>query len=76
MVTFNAAIFDMDGVVTRTARLHARAWKELFDEVLRRRAPDQTQFDERADYRTYVDGKPRLEGVRSFLRARAIALPE
>lgn len=72
---FGAAIFDMDGVVTRTARLHAAAWKELFDDFLRQRAGEGEfqPFDERSDYRAYVDGKPRREGVRSFLRARRVA---
>ena len=78
-VSFQAAIFDMDGVITRTADLHAAAWKELFDDFLRGRAqagePYQP-FDEKAEYRAYVDGKPRREGVRSFLRARGIALGE
>jgi len=76
---FAAAIFDMDGVVTRTARLHAAAWKELFDDFLRQRAGEGVQFepfDERSDYRAYVDGKPRREGVRSFLRARRVAFSE
>ncbi|HLS85780.1 MAG TPA: beta-phosphoglucomutase family hydrolase [Burkholderiales bacterium] len=77
-MSFQAAIFDLDGVVTRTASVHAAAWKELFDEFLERRAGGGAfePFDERADYRAYVDGKPRIEGVRSFLRARGIALPE
>lgn len=72
-----AAIFDMDGVITRTASLHAAAWKETFDELLRRHATaamSYRPFDERAEYRAHVDGKPRLEGVRSFVRARAIVL--
>ena len=69
------AIFDMDGVVTRTARLHAAAWKELFDAFLARRGGGLAPFDEKAEYLAYVDGKPRLEGVRSFLRARGISLP-
>lgn len=76
---FQAAIFDMDGVVTRTAGLHAAAWKELFDAFLRERTKDAAPFqpfDEHAEYRAYVDGKPRLEGVRGFLRARKIAIPE
>jgi alpha,alpha-trehalose phosphorylase len=77
---FEAVIFDMDGVVTRTARLHAASWKALFDEFLQRRAAAEgapfRPFDEQADYRNYVDGKPRYEGVRSFLAARAIDLPE
>jgi beta-phosphoglucomutase family hydrolase len=76
-----AAIFDMDGVITRTARLHATAWKETFDDLLRRRAAEDQSchscqpFDARAEYLKYVDGKPRREGVRSFLEARGIALP-
>ena len=74
-----AAIFDMDGVVTRTTELHAAAWKELFDDFLRRRAGKAASFqpfDERYDYLAYVDGKPRREGVRSFLRARQIVISE
>lgn len=74
-----AAIFDMDGVITQTARLHAAAWKTTFDDFLRRRAPDETSwrpFDDHADYLAYVDGKPRRDGVRSFLRAREIDLSE
>lgn len=73
------AIFDMDGVITKTDRLHAAAWKTTFDDMLRRRAGAEAvfqPFDERADYRAYVDGRPRQEGVRVFLRAREIALPE
>ena len=74
------AIFDMDGVLTRTAALHAAAWQELFDEFLRRRAAARGEplrpFDVESDYRAYVDGKPRYEGVRSFLASRAIELPE
>src|SRR5688572_26645025 len=74
---FQAAVFDMDGVITRTAGLHAAAWKELFDAFLRAREGEAYQpFDERLEYRTYVDGKPRIEGVRSFLKARKIALGE
>ncbi len=78
-LSFRAAIFDMDGVITRTASLHAAAWKELFDDLLRRLAPPGQAFrpfDERAEYRAHVDGKPRMEGVRSFLRARQLTLPE
>jgi beta-phosphoglucomutase family hydrolase len=77
-VTFRAAIFDLDGVVTRTARLHAAAWKALFDEFLRNRAAgsDFEPFDEQSDYLAYVDGKPRLDGIRSFLESRRVALPE
>lgn len=78
--SFDAVIFDMDGVVTRTAGLHAAAWKELFDDYLRRRAARTGSrfepFDAQADYRAYVDGEPRLDGVRSFLAARDIDVPE
>src|SRR3569833_1693832 len=73
-----AAIFDMDGVITRTADLHAAAWKKVFDELLARLASADVPFrpfDEHAEYRTYVDRKPRREGVHSFLHAREIALP-
>ena len=77
---FDAVLFDLDGVVTRTARLHATAWAELFDEFLRRRAAERGEpfraFDPVADYLAHVDGKPRYEGVRSFLAARGIALAE
>ncbi|WP_246860765.1 beta-phosphoglucomutase family hydrolase [Noviherbaspirillum sp. UKPF54] len=72
-----AAIFDMDGVITRTADLHAAAWKTAFDDMLRRHAQDGVPyrpFDESREYRAYVDGKPRSEGVRSFLRARELVL--
>ncbi|MCP3054537.1 beta-phosphoglucomutase family hydrolase [Aurantimonas marianensis] len=74
---FDAAIFDLDGVVTRTARVHAAAWKRLFDEYLEQRAeragePFRPFLDD--DYRRYVDGKPRYDGVRSFLQSRGITL--
>jgi beta-phosphoglucomutase family hydrolase len=69
-----ACLFDMDGVVTQTAVVHAAAWKEMFDEFLRTR--DQPPFDPGADYDAYVDGKPRLDGTRSFLESRGIELPE
>ncbi|QKT03504.1 trehalose-phosphatase [Ectothiorhodospiraceae bacterium 2226] len=77
---YEAAILDMDGVITQTATLHARAWKRLFDAFLAERTPrageDLRPFDSDHDYRRYVDGKPRYDGVRSFLEARGIALPE
>jgi trehalose-phosphatase len=77
---FRAAILDLDGVITRTATLHARAWKETFDEFLARRTArpgeDLAPFDVESDYLRYVDGKPRHDGIRSFLRARGIELPE
>jgi beta-phosphoglucomutase family hydrolase len=75
-----ACLFDMDGVITKTAVVHAAAWKEMFDEYLRQHAADtQTEFvpfDPVAEYDEYVDGKPRLDGTRSFLESRDIHLPE
>jgi HAD superfamily hydrolase (TIGR01509 family) len=68
-----AVVFDTDGVVTDTARVHAAAWKHVFDSFLRGRS---TPFDIRADYLRYVDGRPRLDGVRTFLASRGISLPE
>ena len=74
-----AGLFDLDGVLTRTATVHAAAWKELFDDFLRRRAEETGEpfvpFDAQADYDGYVDGKKRADGVRSFLSARNISLP-
>lgn len=75
-----ACLFDMDGVVTQTAVVHAAAWKEMFDDFLRQHA-EQTgtefvPFDAHAEYDAYVDGKPRLDGTRSFLESRGIELPE
>jgi len=76
---FDALVFDLDGVVTRTAAAHARAWKQLFDEYLAVRAErggePMVPFDIDLDYRRYVDGKPRRAGVRSFLASRGIDLP-
>ena len=75
----SAVIFDMDGVITDTAELHFAAWKALFDALLHERARESggsaSPFTE-ADYRTYVDGKPRIDGLRSFLSARGIHLPD
>ena len=76
---FDAAIFDLDGVITKTAAVHSSAWKHLFDEYLRTHA-DQTgepfhAFDPIEDYCTFVDGKPRYDGVTSFLASRGITLP-
>ena len=74
-----ACILDMDGVVTDTARLHARAWQRMFNEFLEQRGKKFDEylppFDIEWDYRRYVDGKPRYDGVKSFLDARGIALP-
>jgi beta-phosphoglucomutase family hydrolase len=75
-----ACLFDMDGVVTRTAVVHDAAWKEMFDDFLREQSSktgtDFVPFDSKHDYEQYVDGKPRLEGTRSFLESRSISLPE
>jgi beta-phosphoglucomutase family hydrolase len=70
-----ACLFDLDGVLTKTATVHAAAWKRTFDEFLQGRE-GQAPFDEEHDYTAYVDGKPRLDGVRSFLGSRGITLPE
>ncbi len=76
----DAVLFDLDGVVTKTAAVHAAAWKRLFDEFLRGRAQREGRpfqpFDADSDYRLYVDGKPRYDGVRSFLSSRGIVLDE
>ena len=75
-----ACLFDMDGVVTKTALVHDEAWKEMFDEFLRQRSAQTGEkfipFDPVKDYDDYVDGKPRLDGTRSFLESRSIDLPE
>ncbi|NWF53752.1 MAG: trehalose-phosphatase [Syntrophaceae bacterium] len=78
--SFDAVIFDLDGVITDTASVHAAAWKGMFDDFLSRHAarngiPFQP-FEIETDYRLYVDGKPRFDGLRSFLRSRGIRLPE
>ncbi|MBR9976626.1 MAG: trehalose-phosphatase [Bacteroidetes bacterium] len=76
-MAFDAAILDMDGVITRTVPLHAEAWKRMFDEFLREKeGEDFEPLDIDRDYRTYIDGKLRQEGIRSFLDARGIVLPE
>ncbi len=76
---FDAVLFDLDGVVTKTAKVHAACWKKMFDEFLREHAHRTGQpfipFDIVADYNCYVDGKLRQEGVRSFLESRGIQLP-
>lgn len=72
-------IFDLDGVITRTARVHAAAWKKMFDTFLQqyteKTAPQFVPFDIDQDYRRYVDGKPRYDGVASFLASRSLTLP-
>lgn len=74
-----AVIFDLDGVITFTANVHASAWKELFDDYLEKRAAELREtfrpFDAKVDYQRYVDGKPREDGVVSFLRSRNIRVP-
>ena len=75
---FEAVVFDLDGVITKTAATHSRAWKKMFDEYLMTLAnADGNEFIEFTpqDYLTYVDGKPRYEGVKSFLDSRNISLP-
>ena len=75
-----AGLFDLDGVLTKTATVHAAAWKEMFDDFLRARAAETGRpfvpFDLHEDYDRYVDGKKRADGVRSFLASRGIELPE
>jgi beta-phosphoglucomutase family hydrolase len=72
-------LFDLDGVLTQTAKIHARAWKQMFDDFLQnwaqRTGEPFAEFDRPTDYDEYVDGKPRLDGVRSFLQSRGIDLP-
>lgn len=75
-----ACLFDLDGVLTQTAVVHAQAWKQMFDAFLRTRAARTgtsfTPFDAGSDYDEYVDGEPRLDGVRAFLASRGIELAE
>ena len=76
---FDAAIFDMDGVITRTAEVHSRAWKRTFDEFLQVRARSHQEvlreFTHARDYLGYVDGRPREQGIVEFLKSRGIELP-
>ena len=73
---FGAFVLDLDGVITRTASIHARAWKQLFDQFLAQRAAQSATpflpFDPETDYHRYVDGKPRIAGLQSFLASRGI----
>jgi len=73
-------LFDLDGVLTKTATVHAAAWTEMFNEFLRKRAMQTGEpfvpFDSVKDYEQYVDGKPRIDGTRSFLASRGIDLPD
>jgi beta-phosphoglucomutase family hydrolase len=76
---FDAVLFDMDGVLTATAKVHAACWKKMFDEFLQRRADETNEpfnpFDIESDYKLYVDGKLRYDGVQSFIQSRGIKLP-
>ena len=78
--SIRACLFDLDGVLTRTAIVHAAAWKQMFDEFLHTRSEATgttfVPFDAHEDYDRYVDGKPRLDGTRDFLHSRGIDLPE
>src|SRR5208337_4669811 len=79
MLNFNAVIFDMDGVITKTAAVHSLAWKKMFDEYLhdrekRHHEPFQ-EFTHADDYLSYVDGRPRYQGVAAFLKSRGINIP-
>jgi beta-phosphoglucomutase family hydrolase len=72
-----ACLFDLDGVITQTAKVHAKAWKQMFDEFLRKHDGDDFKpFDAHDDYDKYVDGKPREDGTRSFLESRGIELSD
>lgn len=76
---FKAVIFDLDGVITQTAKVHSRAWKEMFDEFLKAYSTQENvpfrEFTHEGDYLTFVDGMPRYKGVVSFLESRNINLP-
>jgi beta-phosphoglucomutase-like phosphatase (HAD superfamily) len=77
---YDAVLLDLDGVITDTANIHAACWKQMFDAYLRKRAAERGEpfrpFEIATDYRLYVDGKPRFDGVRDFLTSRGIHLPE
>ncbi|WP_455355249.1 HAD family hydrolase [Streptomyces sp. SYSU K217416] len=76
----HTCLFDLDGVLTRTSKVHATAWKDMFDDFLRHRAEREgtafVPFDAVRDYEQYVDGRPRADGIRTFLAARGIVLPD
>ena len=71
---YDAALFDLDGVLTPTAEVHMRAWQQLFADFLARRGLDQPYVE--SDYFDYIDGKPRYDGIRAFLASRGIQLAE
>lgn len=79
MLSFDAVIFDMDGVITKTAVVHSSAWKKMFDEYLRYREKQYGEpfheFTHAQDYLSFVDGRPRYKGVDAFLKSRGITLP-
>src|SRR5690625_7365138 len=76
---FDAVIFDLDGVVTQTASVHAASWKKLFDDFLKQQAKESGEifipFDEDRDYLTWVDGNPRHDGIQSFLQSSNMSIP-
>jgi beta-phosphoglucomutase family hydrolase len=78
-ITLRGVVFDLDGVITRTASVHAQAWETAFNEFLKLRSDEKNipfePFDRTNDYQNYVDGKPRFEGVLSFLKSRNVRLP-
>jgi beta-phosphoglucomutase-like phosphatase (HAD superfamily) len=77
---FDAVIFDLDGVITKTAMVHSAAWKKMFDEFLlyhaKKHGSQYREFTHKDDYLSFVDGKPRYKGVADFLSSRGIKLPE
>ena len=73
--SIRACLFDLDGVLTRTATVHFAAWKRTFDAFLREHDPEAPEFTQ-ADYNAHVDGRHRADGVRGFLASRGITLPE
>ena len=76
-LNFDAVILDMDGVITKTARVHAKAWKKMFDDFLEKREGENFRpLDIKTDYAKYIDGIPRLDGIRGFLKSRNIDIPE
>lgn len=76
-LNFEAVILDMDGVITKTARVHAKAWKKMFDEFLEKKEGENFRpLDIENDYNKYIDGIPRLDGIRGFLKSRNIEIPE
>ncbi|MBN1820050.1 MAG: beta-phosphoglucomutase family hydrolase [Prolixibacteraceae bacterium] len=78
-VLFDAVIFDLDGVITKTAVVHARAWKKMFDDYLHKREAEHgekfVEFTHAGDYLPYIDGRPRYKGVESFLKSKDINIP-